>query len=361
MRVGLYLGTAEDPTKNIEPVLYAWSRFVKDEIDLEGFGSADLPESVSGSIRKIPTTLKHATNPFSKVYTSYKDTIEYIKKRKPDLLIQIWKYHTHGPGVTLAGRQTTTPVITRITGDTYNEYKQFRGLQKIGAFTLSNLFGRIPPHFSDKMIAMGPYTRDQVLKRGMNKKDIILLPPPKPPKSSFTSDVDNLYYKKKLGLPLDSQIVLYVGRMTNNKGMQFYSKVIERIGDKNNIQFLMVGNGPYREKFQSEYDSVIAPGYVSHDKIDEYYKCSDMFAHPSSYEGLPLVILEALSCNLPTVARPIGDIPFVLHEKDLVSSPSEMGDWLLSAPKRPLWKNQQYFNQEYQHKSLNNLLENFIY
>jgi glycosyltransferase involved in cell wall biosynthesis len=39
---------------------------------------------------------------------------------------------------------------------------------------------------------------------------------------------------------------------------------------------------------------------------------SDCLLHPSASEGSPNVVKEALACNLPVVATPVGDIPELL-------------------------------------------------
>jgi len=42
--------------------------------------------------------------------------------------------------------------------------------------------------------------------------------------------------------------------------------------------------------------------------------CADVFALVSSHEGLPLAVLEALSCGVPVVATPVGDIPLLVRD-----------------------------------------------
>jgi glycosyltransferase involved in cell wall biosynthesis len=43
-----------------------------------------------------------------------------------------------------------------------------------------------------------------------------------------------------------------------------------------------------------------------------YYNAADLLLHPSSSEGSPNVIKEAMACNLPVLATPVGDIPELL-------------------------------------------------
>jgi glycosyltransferase involved in cell wall biosynthesis len=42
-----------------------------------------------------------------------------------------------------------------------------------------------------------------------------------------------------------------------------------------------------------------------------YMNAADVFLFPSEREGSPQVIKEAMACNLPIVAAPVGDVPAV--------------------------------------------------
>jgi teichuronic acid biosynthesis glycosyltransferase TuaC len=47
---------------------------------------------------------------------------------------------------------------------------------------------------------------------------------------------------------------------------------------------------------------------VAPDEMPLYYSAADCLLHTSSSEGSPNVVKEALACNLPIVATPVGDI-----------------------------------------------------
>jgi glycosyltransferase involved in cell wall biosynthesis len=50
-------------------------------------------------------------------------------------------------------------------------------------------------------------------------------------------------------------------------------------------------------------------GHVDHDKLPLFYNMADVLVLPSNMEGIPMVILESLSCGTPVVASRVGGIP----------------------------------------------------
>jgi glycosyltransferase involved in cell wall biosynthesis len=65
---------------------------------------------------------------------------------------------------------------------------------------------------------------------------------------------------------------------------------------------------------------VFLPGFVSHDRMGELYAASDIFVMPSvihstgDRDGIPNVIMEALSHRLPVVATDVSGIPEVIED-----------------------------------------------
>lgn len=358
-RVGIYLGSINDPTENIERLLYDWGEYLDDEIELEAFGSAPVPESARGHFTKQETQERTAKTPFGKVLNSYRDSVEYIIAHEPDVILSIWKYHTHAPGVAVAGWRANIPTVTRVTGDVYNEYQHYRGPKRAGVYLLDNIIGSLPPKLSDKMIALGPFEQQEVINRGISADDVVLLPPSKPQSNHFSKPVEKDIYKKEIGLPRNTPIALFVGRISDEKGMPFLAEVIRSVLPQQDMRFVLVGEGPYMQDLKEEFgEFVILPGQIPHNRIHLYYKSADMYVHPSAYEGIPLVILEALSCGLPVVARPAGDIPFILDESDIAVTPQEMAEWILDRPDSSNWNNMGYFTDQYQCETLQDLFSN---
>ncbi|QLD90796.1 glycosyltransferase family 4 protein [Natronomonas salina] len=358
MKLGLYIGTHSDPVSNIAPVLNGWSDILKNtSIEVELYGGASVPKSLESKYNYIKQERRSDQLPH-KIIRGYQYTRDYIRDHKPDAVMQVWKYATHAPGVALAGRRCGVPAIGRFTGDTFNEYRGISYPKRIGIFGLNNVSARFPLHLFDKIIALGPYGESQIIKRGVSKTDVVILPPPKPSDNRFNSQYSTSEYRDKLNLPHHKKIFLYVGRMSYHKGLAFLCEAINELSSLDQYMFLLVGTGPYESVINREFDNnhVRALGRVPYEEIDQYYKAADCYLHPSEYEGIPLVILEALACGTPILARSAGDIPFVTS--NIIHSPNELASAIANENYTNTWKNKKLFEKPEQRRRLTKMITN---
>ena len=355
MRIGVYLGTTDDPTGNVTEALTSVGHSLSDH-DLDAFGTASLPESVRDYYTRISTTKRSPRTPYTKILATYRDCREYIRERSPDILFQVWKYQTHAPGLALAGRPTGVPTITRLAGDVFQEYQGHYGGKKVGIFLLDNVLGRIPMRISDAMVVFGPYGAAQASSRGMDTEDLVAIPPPGELDERFSPPDDKAAWRRELDLPTDKHTALFVGRLSRLKGMDFLVEVIERVVSERDVLFVLAGSGPYREKLANRFsdDVIRLSGYVPHEEIHRYYKAADVYVHPSPYEGIPLVLLEAMNCGVPVVSRPAGDIAFLTP--NIAETPAEMATTILAQDWSDEWLNEEYFTTRYQSNALTNLV-----
>ncbi|QLA18669.1 glycosyltransferase family 4 protein [Desulfolutivibrio sulfoxidireducens] len=119
--------------------------------------------------------------------------------------------------------------------------------------------------------------------------------------------------------------LLAVGRFCRTKGFDVLLRAC-RLLEKDGFPFTLtlVGSGFQRSRLEwlrrqfGLLPRVNFPGFVSHDRITELYAASDIFVMPSvihqtgDRDGIPNVIMEALSHCLPVVATNISGIPEVV-------------------------------------------------
>jgi glycogen(starch) synthase len=110
--------------------------------------------------------------------------------------------------------------------------------------------------------------------------------------------------------------VLYVGRLVETKGVQKLIDAFDQVDDQARLR--IVGEGPLRVELEQQVhklgieDQVTFAGRVSNDELPAIYAQSSVFALPSSREGLPRTLLEALACGTPVVTSDLPQLESVI-------------------------------------------------
>jgi glycosyltransferase involved in cell wall biosynthesis len=118
-------------------------------------------------------------------------------------------------------------------------------------------------------------------------------------------------------LTRDSILIGQVSRLVHNKDHLTLLKAFKVIsGQFNNVYLFIIGDGPLRREIEDKikilklHDRVLLTGY--RENIPEYLNALDIGVHASTFEGVPLAVLEYMSAGLPTVATDVGGIPDVI-------------------------------------------------
>lgn len=180
---------------------------------------------------------------------------------------------------------------------TYNDIAHKLWIEK------KNIFNKLP---KDKTVLVSPskWFADHVNKSFLkNYKTLII---PNGVKNEYSNCKDKRELRKKLSLPLDKDIILFVADNPNdrNKGIQFILEIMDKFND--NILFLSMGKKI--ENINSK--KLMQFGYVSDRKlINEVYRACDLFVIPSLGDNFPTTVLEAFSNGVPVVGFDVGGIP----------------------------------------------------
>ncbi|MFI5014592.1 MAG: glycosyltransferase family 4 protein [Hyphomicrobiales bacterium] len=114
---------------------------------------------------------------------------------------------------------------------------------------------------------------------------------------SPTCPEDIAIARRHLGLPDTGEIALFVGRFVEKKGLA----VMERLARKrSDIVFAFAGWGPLDPRSWNLANLRVFDK-LSGAALAELYRACDVFLLPSTGEGFPLVIQEALACGLPVI------------------------------------------------------------
>lgn len=101
-------------------------------------------------------------------------------------------------------------------------------------------------------------------------------------------------------------LLLYAGRLSQEKGLPFLAKVLEHKSIRGRVHLALVGDGPIRKELESKTfarvrGDVSFHGFMSQEELAYVYASSDIFVFPSETETLGLVAIEAMAGGLPVV------------------------------------------------------------
>ncbi len=104
----------------------------------------------------------------------------------------------------------------------------------------------------------------------------------------------------------DKKVIVAAGRLTKSKNFELLLQAFRIVNHSNDYYLLILGEGEERNNLLSLAknigieQSVSFPGFVS-DPL-AYFSKADLFVLSSNYEGLPGVLIEALSCGCKIVS-----------------------------------------------------------
>lgn len=129
--------------------------------------------------------------------------------------------------------------------------------------------------------------------------------------------------RTRLGIPEDTIVFLYTGRITELKGVRDLVDAFQGLDPSLRAKALLLLVGPIETK---DPDSVLPtrrPGSdrihhlppVGRYEIRDYYQAADVFVLPSYWEGISSALVEAMACGLPAVVSNVGGSPEVVVDR----------------------------------------------
>lgn len=105
--------------------------------------------------------------------------------------------------------------------------------------------------------------------------------------------------------------LLFVGRLSKDKRVE---PIIQAVMGMEDLHLTIVGDGEeYHHLIQYEGEKVHFTGAVPPGEVRAYMEQADILIMNSAFEGIPMTILEAISCALPVISTNVGGIGEVLR------------------------------------------------
>ncbi len=126
------------------------------------------------------------------------------------------------------------------------------------------------------------------------------------------------------GVDPDQRSVLFVGRITQQKGLPYLLKAAREL--PSDVQLVLAAGAPDTPQILQEVTDLVEElrkvrsnviwiqKHLSRPELIALLSSATVFACPSIYEPLGIVNLEAMACSIPVVATATGGIPEVVED-----------------------------------------------
>jgi len=299
------------------------------EVTLVTANYQGMPESeIVNGVRVIRVNSKRA----HKEHCSFKEMLSYLLKAYPvanklqkrenfDVCLVFFGIPSGPIGYMLKKKYKLPYVIRFGGGDVPGFQERFTKVYKIIAPAIKLIWKK-----ADALIANSQGLKDMALDF-YNKKPFDVIP----------NGVDTEVFYPSVKEESDEFKILFVSRLIERKGLQFIIPQLKKIQDstEKSVKLIVVGDGPYRETLERiaeenhVSDIVEFVGQKGKEEIVPFYQNADLFILPSSKEGMPNVVLEAMACGLPIIMTPCEGSAELICENGYKAERKEFADYII--------------------------------
>ena len=140
----------------------------------------------------------------------------------------------------------------------------------------------------------------------------------------------------------NEKIILYMGRLVHEKGIQHLISAMPKIlNSYNDAKLIIAGKGGMYDELKAQAErmglgnKVYFTGYLNSKQVQKMYKCADIAVFPSTYEPFGIVALEAMLAGVPTVVSDVGGLNEIVEHcvdgmKSYAGNPNSIADSILT-------------------------------
>jgi len=153
---------------------------------------------------------------------------------------------------------------------------------------------------------------------GLPEDKLVMIPNGVDAREYAKGALDLSQFRQRFALP-EEKMVLYVGRLVYEKGIQILISAVPKILEKVNAKFVIVGNGYMKEPLSEQVKrmglahKVLFTGFVDDETLRNLQKCADVSVVPSLFEPFGIVALEAMAAKSPVVVSDTGGLSEIVE------------------------------------------------
>ncbi|MBI4451823.1 glycosyltransferase family 4 protein [Candidatus Woesearchaeota archaeon] len=169
-------------------------------------------------------------------------------------------------------------------------------------------------HKADKVIAVSNFTKHKIISHyGIAPEKIEVV--------HNAVDFSQHYYDETFALKKTDRIVLFLGRLTLQKGPDYFVEAAKKVlAHERNVKFIVAGAGDMEARMIERAaelgiaDNVLFAGFLDQDDVERAYKMADIYVMPSVSEPFGITALEAMKFKTPSiVSRQSGVSEVIKH------------------------------------------------
>jgi glycosyltransferase involved in cell wall biosynthesis len=243
--------------------------------------------------------------------------------------------------------------------DAHGSAIRTQGVKSLMKLVYDKAWGYNDLKYASKLIAQTPIGIDEYKSLGVKEEQIIRINPPLDIKPYETLP-ERGTFRKQYGFH-DEKIIMYMGRMSYIKGLDFLVESFNELTKiRDDVVLVLVGSGgDYRKQLEKLIDrlsltkKVIFTGFLGGESKREALVDADVMVQPSRHEQGVRPLFEALLCNTPGICTdhtgagqqlaefdagylvPFGDTGGLTSMIiDILDHPAETKKWVQSAKER---------------------------
>lgn len=293
-----------------------------DQVEVRCFGNQEVTTAHMNvlGIQSSLNTMIDDENPHIKMFHNLSRNVEMSQHTLEADIIHCHTWYTHLAGIFSRELLQSPLILTTHSLETHRPWK----VEQLGnGYFLSRWIENHAYNTADGIIAVSEQMkRDVIVAYGVSADKVTIIHNGIDPDFYAPTFDDELL--KELGINPTIPFVLFVGRITRQKGISQLISAAKYFNS--NCQIVLCAGAPDTPEIAKETEILISElkanrqGVVlisemlPREKIKVLYSHARVFACPSLYEPFGIINLEAMSCETPVVGSAVGGIPEIIIE-----------------------------------------------
>ncbi len=252
---------------------------------------------------------KYYRNAFFTLYVYFSGTnnpVFHLNAMQDETLVSLFKKYFPYSSVTLTLHYTSWSF--QLLGDRKKLNAALKFPNKEENKTLVKNFNheKLLMNLCDRIIAIACHSYDDIINLyQISKEKTVLIPHGLKDSYRSLSDDKRTEQRKKYGISADDQLLIFAGRISQVKGIEYLAETFSRMEKQHpKLRLIIAGDGCFEQIFpllKPAWSKVIFTGFVDKPILYELFSISDIGILPSLHEEFGFVALEMMMMKLPLI------------------------------------------------------------